>query len=117
MNRTKQDKIGAVALGFFGLIRRMGRIPNQFFRAKQSARGLDRQRSFAELNAGGVDHERDIDSVINKKLGVVTLTEQGDLIGDLEDLFTVEIFFSQLNRLNTAVQRPFKDGAKIAPPS
>lgn len=69
----------------------------------------------SQLHTGGVDGERDIDAVVNKKLGMVALTKHRYLIGELEDLFTAEIFFPQLNCADTAVQSLFDNGAQIAP--
>lgn len=64
-----------------------------------------------------IDGECDIDPLINEKLSIVAPAERGDLIGELKELFTAEIFFPELNRPNAAVQSLFDNGAEIAPRS
>ena len=63
----------------------------------------------------GIHSERNINAVVNEKLSVITLAKYSNFFGEIEECFTVQILFAQLDGFDTAVQRLFDDCADIAP--
>jgi hypothetical protein len=71
--------------------------------SKQRARSRNRKRGLTQLNTRCFDGERDIDSVVDKELSVVTPAERRDFRREVHEAFAVEVFFAKLNGFDAAI--------------
>ena len=86
----------------------MDRITYESARSEQRARGLKRQGCLSQLHARSVDRQCHVDSVIDKKRGIIIIAKTARLFGEREKLFSAQIFFAQLYRFDAAVQGFFQ---------